>query len=63
MSANRRNERSALEKKIEHDASLLSLSRTLTEMRTFEKIPAAQQRAAIRARLLESLQETNLAVV
>ena len=63
MSANRSNERNVLEKRIEHDASLLSLSRTLTAMRTLEKIPAAQQRAAIRARLLESLQETNLTVV
>jgi len=47
----------------EHDADLLPLVRMLTRVRKQEKIPAPQQRLALRARLIESFAETNLRVV
>ena len=48
---------------VKNDAALLSLAGALSQMRRREKIPASEHRAAIRARLLESFAETNLAII
>ena len=52
-----------IERSVRHDASLLPLVRMLTRVREHEKIPAARQRPAVRARLIESFAETSLRVV
>jgi len=52
-----------LRTEIERDMNLHGLARMLTKMRRDEVIPASPQRAAIRARLLESFTETSLTVI
>ena len=52
-----------IDRSVGNDANLLLLVRMLTRVRKHEKIPAAQQRLAVRTRLIESFAETSLRVV
>ena len=52
-----------IDRSVGNDTNLIPLVRVLTRVRKHEKIPAAQQRLAVRARLIESYAETNLRVV
>ena len=52
-----------IERSVGRDARLLPLARMLARVRKHERIPATEQRLALRARLIESYGETSLRVV
>jgi methylated-DNA-[protein]-cysteine S-methyltransferase len=56
-------ENALIERTVKHDVSLLSVARMLTHARKLERIPVSPRRAAIRARLIESVAETNMTLV
>jgi O-6-methylguanine DNA methyltransferase len=52
-----------VERTLNHDVRLLSVSRMLARARKLERIPASTRRAAIRGRLMELVPETNLTLI
>jgi methylated-DNA-[protein]-cysteine S-methyltransferase len=53
-------DRDLMERVVRNDAALSSLAGMLRRMQQHAKMPPAENRAAVRARLLESFEETNL---
>lgn len=52
-----------IERAVKNEADLFLVARRLSDARQAERIPAPRQRAALRARLIDSFTETNLTVV
>ena len=48
---------------VKNDAALSALAETLSRMRRRARVPASENRAAIRARLVDSFAETSLAII
>ena len=48
---------------VKNDAALSALAETLSRMRRRARVPASENRAVIRARLVDSFAETNLAII
>ena len=48
---------------VKNDAALSALAETLSRMRRRARVPASENRAATRARLVDSFAETNLAII